>query len=459
MRNRELKLIAILLLFCSINTNAQEPWTSLIRGNSLRGWKQLNGTAKYEVKDGQVIGRTVPGSPNSFLCTVKEYGDFILEFDVWVDPSLNSGVQIRSHSMKEYQNGRVHGYQIEIDPSERAWSAGIYDEARRAWLYTLEENPAAQKAFRQNQWNRYRIEAIGHSIRTWINGVPAANLTDDLDASGFIALQVHSVGNDPSKANLEVKWRDIRILTTDLDKYQWFMPGWVKEISTIPNTLTRAEMREGWQLLWDGQSTSGWRGADQNKFPQKGWEIINRTLTVNESGGAESSHGGDIITVKKYADFELSLDFRLTKGANSGIKYLVIEGLNQGSGSAIGLEYQLLDDDNHPDANQGVGGNRKLASVYDLIPAPANKPVNPPSQWNNARLVVSGNHVEHWLNGVKMVEYDRNNQLFNALVQKSKYSVYPGFGNATEGHILLQDHGNRVSFRNIKIKTTTKNIK
>jgi len=459
MRNRELKLIAILLLFCSINTNAQEPWTSLIRGNSLRGWKQLNGTAKYEVKDGQVIGRTVPGSPNSFLCTVKEYGDFILEFDVWVDPSLNSGVQIRSHSMKEYQNGRVHGYQIEIDPSERAWSAGIYDEARRAWLYTLEENPAAQKAFRQNQWNRYRIEAIGHSIRTWINGVPAANLTDDLDASGFIALQVHSVGNDPSKANLEVKWRDIRILTTDLEKHQWFMPGWVKEISAIPNTLTRAEMREGWQLLWDGQSTSGWRGADQNKFPQKGWEIINRTLTVNESGGEESSHGGDIITVKKYADFELSLDFRLTKGANSGIKYLVIEGLNQGSGSAIGLEYQLLDDDNHPDANQGVGGNRKLASLYDLIPAPANKPVNPPSQWNNARLVVSGNHVEHWLNGVKMVEYDRNNQLFNALVQKSKYSVYPGFGNATEGHILLQDHGNRVSFRNIKIKTTTKNSK
>ncbi|MFA7410532.1 MAG: DUF1080 domain-containing protein, partial [Bacteroidales bacterium] len=129
------------------------------------------------------------------------------------------------------------------------------------------------------------------------------------------------------------------------------------------------------------------------------------------------------------------------------------------SGSAIGLEYQLLDDDNHPDANQGVGGNRKLASLYDLIPAPANKPVNPPSQWNNARLVVSGNHVEHWLNGVKMVEYDRNNQLFNALVQKSKYFVYPGFGNATEGHILLQDHGNRVSFRNIKIKTTTKNIK
>ncbi|MFO7617600.1 MAG: DUF1080 domain-containing protein [Bacteroidales bacterium] len=454
MKKNELKLIVILLISSIISASAQESWTNLVSGSSLKGWKQLNGTAHYEARDGQVVGTTVLGSPNSFLCTVKEYGDFILEYEAWVDPSLNSGVQIRSHSLKEYQNGRVHGYQVEIDPSERAWSAGIYDEARRAWLYTLEGNTAAQKAFRQNQWNHYRVEAIGHSIRTWINGVPAANLTDDLDASGFIGLQVHGVGNDPAKAGIQVKWRNIRIMTTNLEMNRWFMPGWVREISTIPNTLTRDEVREGWSLLWDGQSTAGWRGADQAGFPQSGWEIRDRLLTVIESGGGESSQGGDIVTIEQFSDFELSVDFLLTKGANSGIKYMVAEGLNRGVGSSIGLEYQLLDDANHPDAAQGVGGNRTLASLYDLIPASADKPVNPTGQWNNARLVVNGNHVEHWLNGRKVVEYERNNQLFNALVQKSKYSVYPGFGNAPEGHILLQDHGNRVSFKNIKIKTT-----
>ena len=126
--------------------------------------------------------------------------------------------------------------------------------------------------------------------------------------------------------------------------------------------------------------------------------------------------------------------------------------MNNGTGSAIGLEFQLLDDENHPDAKLGVGGNRTIGSLYDLIPPLAGKVVNPVGEWNHARILAKNNHIEHWLNGKKVVEYERGTQIYRALVQKSKYAVYPGFGEAAEGHILLQDHGNSVSFRNIKIK-------
>jgi hypothetical protein len=225
-----------------------------------------------------------------------------------------------------------------------------------------------------------------------------------------------------------------------------------QEISAIPNTLTPQEVSAGWKLLWDGKTTQGWRGADKTGFPSQGWEMKENILSVLDGSGAESRNGGDIITIRKYSDFELTLDFRLTKGANSGIKYFVVEGLNNGTGSAIGLEFQLLDDANHPDAVQGVGGNRTCGSLYDLIPPATDRIVNPVGEWNQARIVSKNNHVQHWLNGRKIVEYDRGTQIYRALVQKSKYAAYPNFGEASEGHILLQDHGNQVSFRNIKIR-------
>jgi hypothetical protein len=446
-------ILTLILSVLSVGAFGQEPWSPLFNGRNLKGWKQLNGTAKYKVKGGILTGTTVVGSPNSFLCTTTSYGDFILEFDVWVDPRLNSGVQIRSHSYPEYQNGRVHGYQVEIDPSDRAWSAGIYDEARRAWLYTLAKNQEARKAFKQNDWNHYRVEAIGTTIRTWLNDVPAANLTDDMDASGFIAVQVHGIGNDAQNAGLQVKWKNIRIITDNPGKYARQMPESIAEISAIPNHLTTKEKKEGWKLLWDGFTTNGWRGADKNDFPANGWEIKDRCLTVCEGTGGESTNGGDIITIETFDNFDLSVDFMLTTGANSGIKYYVVEGMNQGVGSAIGLEFQLLDDSNHPDAKQGVSGNRTCGALYDLIPPLESKIVNPPGQWNTVWIIANDNHIEHWLNGLKIVDYDRGTQLFRALVQKSKYAGYPSFGESPDGHILLQDHGNRVSFKNIKIKS------
>jgi len=187
-------------------------WQDLFDGKTLAGWAQRGGKAIYSVEDGAIVGRTVPNTQNSFLCTNKMYSDFILELDFKVDPNLNSGVQIRSNSISEYQNGRVHGYQVEIDPSERSWTGGIYDEARRGWLYDLKDNQPAREAFKNGQWNHLRIEAVGDSIKTWLNGVPAADLIDSMTRSGFIALQVHSTD---SKEPLQVRWRNIRIQEID----------------------------------------------------------------------------------------------------------------------------------------------------------------------------------------------------------------------------------------------------
>lgn len=205
------RIIFIILTFSSLllagnKLNAQ--WELLFNGKDLDGWVQRGGQARYAAVDGMIVGESVLNTPNSFLCTKNHYSNFVLELEFWADDEMNSGIQIRSNSLPEYQNGRVHGYQVEIDPSARAWTAGIYDEARRGWLYDLRLNEAARKAFIHDNWNRLHIEAIGGHIRTWLNGVPAANLYDTLTPSGFIALQVHAL----PKEGVKVRWRNIRIL-------------------------------------------------------------------------------------------------------------------------------------------------------------------------------------------------------------------------------------------------------
>ena len=439
--------LLLLLVFCASVVSAQD-WEPLFNGKNLSGWKKLNGKAEYKVVDGAIVGISKMGTPNTFLATKKTYGDFILEFDFKVDDGLNSGVQLRSESRKDYQKGRVHGYQFEIDPSKRAWSGGIYDEARRNWLYPLTQNPVAKGAFKNNEWNKARIEAIGNSIATWINGVPCANIWDDMTPAGFIALQVHAIGNAADEGKT-VSWKNIRICTTDVERYQTDRKA--PEINVIPNTISPNEAKEGWTLLWDGQTSEGWRGARLNSFPEKGWKMENGILKVMKSGGAESANGGDIVTTKKYKNFILKVDFKITEGANSGVKYFVSPDMNKGAGSAIGCEFQILDDDKHPDAKLGVKGNRTLGSLYDLIPAPADKPFNK-KDFNTATIIVRGDPVEHWLNGMKLIEYTRQNQMWDALVAYSKYRDWPNFGNWESGNILLQDHGDEVWFKNIKIK-------
>lgn len=445
------KHFIFLICFCCAMAMFAQTWEPLFNGKNLKGWKRLNGKAEYKIENNAIVGYTKVNTPNTFLVTQKNYGDFILELEFKVDDSINSGIQFRSESKKNYRNGQVHGYQYEIDPSKRAWSGGVYDEARRMWIYPLTKNPKAQTAFRSGEWNKVRIECLGNSIRTWLNGVACANLWDDVTPVGFIALQVHSIGDNQQMVGKTVAWRDIRICTKDVEKYVTPETLLAPEVNLIANTLSPTEKKNGWALLWDGKTSEGWRGAKLSEFPKNGWTMEEGILKVHKGDGGESTNGGDIITKRKYKNFMLSVDFKITEGANSGIKYFVNPDLNKGEGSAIGCEFQILDDDKHPDAKLGVKGNRQVGSLYDLIPAPKDKPFKK-GEWNTATVIVKGNHVEHWLNGVKLLEYTRNNEMWNALVAYSKYKDWPNFGNAEDGHILLQDHGDEVWFKNVKIK-------
>ncbi len=443
----------LLTIFCSLgllmSVSAQQKWVSLFDGKTFKGWNQKNGQAKYTIEKGEIVGTTVSNTPNSFMCTDQEYGDFILELDLKVDNSMNSGIQIRSLSKPDYQNGRVHGYQIEIDPSDRAWSGGVYDEARRGWLYNLNINPEGKKAFRKDEWNHYRIEAIGNVIRTWINGIPTAHLIDDMTPKGFIALQVHAIGKD-AKEGTQIRWKNIKIQTENLKPSPLDncpVENWML------NYLSEQEKAQGFKMLFNGKDFTGWRAVHSDKMSGKHWSVLDGTINVSPSDGSET--GNDIVTNEQYGAFELVFEFKLTEGANSGLKYFVNEAFDSGGKSGIGLEYQVLDDEKHPDAKMGVVGNRTMASLYDLIPSYKldKRFQRKIGEWNQARIVsLPNNIVQHWLNGFKVLEYERKSNIFNALVARSKYSKYQGFGAGDKGHILLQDHGDNVSFKNLKIR-------
>ncbi len=473
MRIKQLTTLAV-AAFALQAAAADEGWINLFNGKDLSGWVEHSGKAKYTVEDGVLVGASVSGTGNSFLCTTQEFGDFELELEFKADPLLNSGVQVRSECFADARTlniggkeikvaaDRVHGYQVEIDMDVargRLWSAGIYDEARRGWLFPAgaEKGPAGvafseqgAKATKPGEWNTLRIVANGPSIKTWLNGVARAEITDSLTPRGFIALQVHGISNDAAKVGLKVCFRNVRLKPI----------AGAASANTEPNTLTDQEKRDGWRLLWDGKTTGGWRSARAETFPAKGWVIEDGVLTVLENKGEESAGGGDIITRERFSRFELVADFKITPGANSGIKYFVQPNLDPvtgagaktATGSAIGCEYQVLDDQLHPDAKLGRNGDRTLGSLYDLMPAAAAKQPKPIGEWNTARIVTDGKHVEHWLNGEKILEYDRGSAAFREAVALSKFKNIPGFGEWADGHILLQEHGNRVSFRNVKIR-------
>lgn len=214
--------IVLMGLVMAVGAAGAEPagaWSELFNGSDLSGWVKRGGEATYRVEDGAVVGTSAPNTSNTFLCTEATYGDFVLEFEFKSHPELNSGVQVRGQSRPDYRDGRVHGYQVELEEEgrDRHWSGGIYDEARRGWMYPAKDDTNAGTAFseqgkaiwKQGEWNQVRVEARGPHIRTWVNGELRADLHDDMDAEGFIALQVHGVGSNATP--MSVAWRNIRL--------------------------------------------------------------------------------------------------------------------------------------------------------------------------------------------------------------------------------------------------------
>lgn len=216
------------------------------------------------------------------------------------------------------------------------------------------------------------------------------------------------------------------------------------------NTLTPEERANGWKLLFDGETTDGWRGYNDDAFPDVGWTVNDGLLTIQGSDGSESGSGGDIVTTETYDDFVLKLEWKISEGGNSGIFYRAIEQPTQAIYWSA-PEMQVLDNANHPDANKGENGNRKAGSLYDLIPADP-QTFSGHGEWQQVMIVAEGSHIEHWLNGEKVLEYELWTPEWYEMIRDSKFRDHPEFGDAREGYIGLQDHGNTAHFRNIKIK-------
>jgi len=225
-----------------------------------------------------------------------------------------------------------------------------------------------------------------------------------------------------------------------------------------PNELTPAERAAGWRLLFDGTSLTGWRGLGYDTVPTAHWRVVDGaivkvpTAQVQRQADGQPAAGGDLMSVDAFRDFELAFEWRVTPGANSGVKYNVSEALSlahAANHAALGFEYQVLDDERHPD-NQIA--SHRAGGLYDIIAPGSAKRLRPVGEWNSARIVVRGNHGEHWLNGAKVVEFDLGTPRLDSLLARSKYRPIPGFAERRRGHIVLQDHGDEVWFRSIKIR-------
>ncbi|MEM9379040.1 MAG: DUF1080 domain-containing protein [Planctomycetota bacterium] len=331
-------------------------WIELFDGKTLEGWTQRNGSATYAVEDGAIVGTTAKGSPNSFLCTDAFYGDYELEFDVKLfDDALNSGVQIRSHSIPTHKNGRVHGYQVEVSTNGHA--GFVYDEARRGWLSKDRDDPARRAAFVNGEWNRYRVICLGPTIRTWINGVQVANVVDDMSPTGFIGLQVHSVQGDPK---WRVAWRNLRL--RPLGDGGGFAP------------------------LFNGRNLDGWK-VNENPGSVR---VENGALVV-QGDRAHVFYDGPVY-MHAFKNFELRTLVMTRPGANSGVYF---HTAFQDSGwPAKGYEVQV---------NNSQGDWRRTGGLYgieDLREPPAQD-----DRWFAMHVRVEGRRVTVAVDGKQVVDY------------------------------------------------------
>lgn len=364
------RLVTLALFLCPAAVFAQAPFVPLFDGKTLNGWQQCNGQAKYEVAGGVIIGTTAEGSPNSFLCTTREYGDFVLEFETQTDPALNSGVQIRSHRYgaeqvtqvfdgkqtvaRKQPAGRVYGYQVEVANEKSGASGGIYDEARRGWLHNIASDPTASKAFKDNQWNKYRVEAKGDRMRVFINGIPCADVTDPLDQTGFIALQVHSFkGEKPA----QVRWRNIRI--QDLGRHVW-------------------------KPIWDNKTMNGWKPRGGGK-----WSIEDGAFHAVSIPG--NTNVGYMVSDQSFSDFTLRIKTKIIKG-NSGVF------VRSKPDNLAAYEVEL-------DAEKRTGGFWETGpGARAWVTGPEDNAAYIKDEWNTLYASLHGHKIVFHLNGVKTVD-------------------------------------------------------
>lgn len=348
-------LLVTLLAFLPLSGGVradEDGFTPIFDGKSLDGWTKHGGGATYAVEDDCIVGRVGPGS-NTFLCTDREYGDFVLKMEFKLDVPGNSGVQFRSHLREE--NDRVFGYQCEIDPSDRKWSGGIYDEGRRGWLNSLEGKPEAQAAFKRDDWNEYVIQAVGPSLKTWVNGVPCADLIDTADLSGFIALQVHAGKQG------QIRWRNVRL----------------KDLGTSQ-----------WKPLFDGETLEGLRAVGGGQW------TVEDGVVRGLSTASESKHG-HLMTTREYTDFAVRVKYKAVTG-NSGLYFRVEEG---GGAGVLGFQAEI-------DAANDAGGLYETGGRAWVVQPPPDdvKKWFKPGEWNEMSVVALGRRITVHVNGRRTAE-------------------------------------------------------
>lgn len=380
-------------------------FVDLYNGKNLDGWTPLGGHCTFEPKGEAIVGTTVAGSPSTYLSTLKDdYTDFIFTAELKWIVSGNSGIMFRAQQKQNKNGTTVYGPQCEMEDSTyRGWSGGIYGQSAGGWAYPLwlESHKDVRKAIQKEGWNRVTIQAIGTNIKTWINGIPAANWETDEYAKGFFSLQVHS-----GKAG-EIHFRNIK----------------VKELDATPHRKD----------LFASDDFSSWTNLKGQPVGE-GWSIKDGIIHRN------GKHPGDIITREQYDNFDLRFDWKISEAGNSGVKYR--------TKGALGLEYQILDDAKHKDSKNPT---HRTGSLYELAAAPDDKPVNPVGEWNHARIVAHGNTIQHWLNGEKVVGIEYGSDDWEQCFKKSKYAKYADFAKGA-GPILLQDHNGEVWFKNVQIR-------
>lgn len=529
-------LVLVLILFCnhsSIFSQSKDvQWENLFDGKTLNGWKQINGKAKFFIENGMIVGESVPNSPNSFLFTEKSFGNFILELDFKVDEGLNSGIQIRSKSILEYQNGRVHGYQVEIDPSQnpysgyppnfkdngqivppnaepRRWTGGIYDEGRRGWLFDLTHNEKARLAFKPNQWNHIRIEAIGDVIKTWINDVLAANLVDGMTPNGFIGLQVHATEeHKPMRVYFKnIRIKDLGFNNSPEENYNFLLGDWysnnlcaqlyVKDENYFINILKTLEdnlnpiavlkcfYNSKDSLLFEG---NGWKGkifnsrlqliSSNEKYELR--HIVRYSSTLNAPPPKNAIVLFDGTNLDSWGK-QKAKDWLTVEGAATNWKLIPggkIEAI-PGNGSIITkknfkdfklhAEFRLLGkptnggiyllsryEVNIKDSYGQLSGDPCAALGNVAEPEIKNIPnaALPPFQWQTLDIEFKAPHFDSNGNKVQnahITTYLNGIKLYENIEPIKLKGAATRLGEAESGPIMLQEHGTEYQFRNIWI--------
>ncbi len=392
-------LLLTLLASTAIGQEPEVGFTNLFNGKNLDGWTQLNGTATYRVEGDTIVGKTNEGSPNSFLCTDKHCGDFELQFDVKVDPQLNSGVQIRSQTQDDSPTGRVNGPQVEISLDKMA--GYIYGESAGGWM-TPDADRQPHDTFIDGQWNSYRIVAYRDQIQTWINGQQISNLTHpekyQSHPKGFIGLQVHGIG--AGQGPYEVRWKNIKL--RDLSEFQ---------------------------PIYNGKDLSGW-DTTGNWIPQDDGSLL---IQPREGEKGWTRYDAYLFTQKKYKDFVLDLEYAYPPGGNSGVYFRVGD---KSDPVGKGIEVQILDSSK----KEGALSSHDHGGIVSTNAAASKNMSRSPGEFNRMVVTNIGTHCRVELNGEQIVDVD--------------LSTTPVKDRPLEGYIGLQDHGqpNDIRFRNIRIR-------